>query len=179
MIEYRRCPTGQLRAHVTDVVPAQSPTGSSKPVFLFTMRENRSAMPAEGRAAAGAVVALFVAMSILPALAGNLLVPCFTVAAMAALVGAIEYHLRSKPRVEWLEIGPQGLSYRSSAGQGVNFPTLPTRLVLLGRSSLECRLVLRSTAQSLEIGRCLSLAERREVAALIEDALRQTQRGFV
>ena len=134
MFSIHSCPGGQPLAE-------ESVRYTHDADLILHLRENRSQLSHEARATFTVLIGLFMAMAILPAIQGDMLVPIFALGTMALLVGALEWHSRSQPADEWL--------------------------VQDDASSACLRLFLESHWQRIEIGRCLSLEEKRAVAPLI------------
>ena len=142
------------------------------PVTLHLL-ENRSSLSQEARVTFTTLISLFMAMAILPAAKGELLVPVFSIGTMALLLGAIEWHRRKRPANEWLTIERDRLRWRSNSHDIVDFPTRFTRLVKVETTPSCLRLFLETRFQRIEIGRCLSLDEKRSVASLIARRLKE------
>jgi hypothetical protein len=154
------CPRGQPLA--VESVPSARDAG-----IILHLRENRSQLSQEARVTFTSLIGLFMAMAILPAIAGEMLVPMFALGTMALLVGALELHRRSRPASEWLAIEDDRLRWTSNRFDPVELPARATRLVLDDVAPAGLRLFLESQWQRIEIGRCLSLEEKRAVAPLI------------
>ena len=58
--------------------------------FVLHLRENRFSLSQNGRVTFTVLIGLFMAMVILPALKGEMLVPIFALSTMALLIGALE-----------------------------------------------------------------------------------------
>ena len=157
MYSIHNCPQGQSLA--SD--PAQTED------IVLHLRANRSSLSQEGRATFTVLIGLFMVMAILPALKGEMLVPIFALATMALLVGALDWHRRSSPAAECLTIHGNSLRWTSRHAAPAELPLHATRLVRDESSPIRLRLILECRARRIEIGRCLSLAEKREVAPLI------------
>lgn len=141
--------------------------------LLLRLQENRSHLSQEARVTFTALIVLFMATAILPAFSGELLLPVLSIATMALLAGAIEWHKRSKPATEWLAIEKDRLRYRSDRSDTIDLPVRSTVLVEDAGSPLRLRLFLESQRQKIEIGHCLSLEEKRAIAPLIAGQLGQ------
>ncbi len=135
--------------------------------LVLHLRENRSQLSHEARVTFTVLIGLFMAMAILPAIKGDMLVPVFALGTMALLVGAIEWHQRSQPAAEWLAIEDDRLLWASNRGDPIDLPAQATRLVQDETVPERLRLFLENHWQRAEIGRYLSLEEKRAVAALI------------
>lgn len=144
--------------------------GSDLPCSLH-MQQQRSAFPEEGRGALIAMLGLCFAATIIPAIKGYYLVPAAVLMAMAALVLALEYFQRQPIPSETVEFGFDRLFVHDHMGSRVELPTYWTRLEESGRSPYMLRLFLRCHDRRVEIGRCLGIEERAEVAPIIRAAL--------
>lgn len=154
------CPGGQLLAE-------ESVRSAPEAGLVLHLRENRSQLSHEARVTFTVLIGLFMAMAILPAIKGNMLLPVFALGTMALLVGAIEWHQRSHPAAEWLAIEDDRLRWASNRGDPVDLPARATRFVQDDAIPDRLRLFLENRWQRIEIGRCLGLEEKRAVAALI------------
>jgi uncharacterized membrane protein len=135
--------------------------------MVLHLRENRSSLSQEARVTFTVLIGLFMAMAILPALRGEMLVPAFALGTMALLVGALEWHQRSQPVAEWLAIESDRLRWTSNRHDPVELSTHATRLVQDDTVPARLRLFLESQWYRIEIGSCLSLEEKRAIAPLI------------
>ena len=111
------------------------------------------------------------AMAILPALQGRWLVPLFALSTMAALVLALEWHQRNPPPEEWLELSDGRFVWRGRSRAVVDLPSYWLRFELERRGPTDCRLVFHHRMQRFEVGHCLNLDERREIAPILARAL--------
>jgi uncharacterized membrane protein len=123
------------------------------------------------RSAFAALAFLLLILSIVPFIHGYWLVPAFSLAAVAALTFALERHQKQAAPAETLEVGPGRLRHADSRGRVTECegPWLSFRVEAPTPSAL--RLLVRTAADVVEIGRCLSLDERRAVAPVIAAAL--------
>jgi uncharacterized membrane protein len=153
-----------------DASPQDSIGGEADPVRL-RMRENRSHLSQHARETFTVLIALFMAAAIVPALQGRILVPLFALGTMAALVLALEWHQRRPPPEEWLEIGDGQWRYVGKSGRMVDLPSYWLRFELERRSAADLRLVFHHRMQRFEVGHCLNLDERREIAPILARAL--------
>ncbi|MEL7736811.1 DUF2244 domain-containing protein [Citromicrobium bathyomarinum] len=154
------CPSGQL-------VAEESVRSAPEAGLFLHLRENRSQLSHEARVTFTVLIGLFIAMAILPVIKGNMLLPVFALGTMALLVGAIEWHQRSQPAAEWLAIEDNRLLWTSNRGDPVDLPARVTRLVQDEAVPSRLRLFLETQWHRIEIGRCLSLEEKRAIAPLI------------
>ena len=168
MYSIHSCPAGQPLG-----AESASPAGSSG--LVLHLRENRSSLSQEARTTFTVLIGLFMAMAILPALKGEMLVPIYALGTMTLLVGAIEWHQRSQPADEWLAIEADRLSWRSNRHHPVSMPPGQTRLVQDSATPASLRLFLESRPHRIEIGRCLGLEEKRAVAVLIDRQLKEVR----
>ena len=152
MYSIHSCPGGQLLA-------VESLRSAPEAGLVLHLRENRSQLTV--------LIGLFMAMAILPAIKGEILVRLFALGTMALLVGAIEWHQRSQPAAQWLAIADDRLRWTSNRGDPVDLPARATRLVQEDAVPAGLRLFLESQCQRIEIGLCLSLEEKRAVAPLM------------
>ncbi|KQZ76630.1 hypothetical protein ASE06_06375 [Sphingopyxis sp. Root214] len=151
--------------------PLRVRSGYDEAPFVLRMRENRSHLSQHARETFTVLIGLFMAAAIVPALQGRILVPLFAIGTMGALVLALEWHKAKPPPEEWLEIGDGQWRYRDEAGRSVNLPAYWLRFELERRSAADCRLVFHHRTQRFEVGQCLNLDERREIAPILARAL--------
>ena len=160
MYSIHSCPDGQPLAE-------ESVRFAHDAGLVLHLQENRSHLSQDARATFTVLIGLFMAMAILPAINGKMLVPIFSLGTMALLVGALEWHKRSRPAAEWLAIEDGRLRWTSTLADPVDLPAGATRLVQDEAGPACLRLFLENQWQRVEIGRCLSLEEKRAVAPLI------------
>ncbi|WP_191229004.1 DUF2244 domain-containing protein [Aurantiacibacter xanthus] len=163
MYSVQNCPDEQSFA--PDPERAQS--------IVLHLRENRSSLSQDGRIVFTILIGLFMAMAILFAAKGEVLVPVYALTTMALLVGALEWHKRSQPAAECLTITGNSLRWTSRNTAPVVLPLHATRLLRDEASPARLRLFLECRAVRIEIGRCLSLAEKRAVIPLIARHVRE------
>lgn len=144
--------------------------------IVLQMQQNRSRFPAEGRHALSVIVTLFMLTSVLPALRGNFLVPIFSIGVMGLLVWALEFHQKSPPYSERLELADGEVRYTDNAGRAFTMPSYWARIEAKKRTPVDVRLHLRNRDSHFEFGTSLSLEERLAIAPFIERAL-ATARG--
>ena len=155
------------RRHADDEASAfDAPDG-----IRLRMRENRSRLTQHGRETFTVLILLFMAMAILPALQGRWLVPLFALSTMAALGLALEWHQRNPPPEEWLELSDGRFVWRGRSRAVVDLPSYWLRFELERRGPTDCRLVFHHRMQRFEVGHCLNLDERREIAPILARAL--------
>lgn len=170
MYAIHSCPAGQP--------DAGHPARSALPGGLILhLQENRSHLSQDARVTFTVLIAVFMAMAILPALRGQWLVPTYAIGAMALLVGVLDWHRRTKPATEWLALDDGRLLWRSLAHDTVEWPLAATRFVIDDAVPAELRLFLEHRARRIEIGTCLGLEERRAVADLITRKIATARRG--
>ena len=145
---------------------------ASSPLILH-MQENRSHLSDEARGAVAALAFALMAGAILPAFEGLLFVPIAALSALALLTFALERHARSQPANETLELVGDMVRHRDSSGRATEISARRTRLATRGRTETDLRLFLETQDARIEVARCLGQHERREVAALVTDALAQ------
>lgn len=144
--------------------------------IVVAMRENRSTLSPEARNAVAALAFAMMAVGILPVLKGLLFVPIAAMSGLALLTFALDWHARSAPACEVLEISAGSVRHRDARGRETDIPLGRVRLRTTGCASRDLRLYVEARHTRIEIGRCLGLAERQEVAALIGDTFAQMQR---
>ena len=154
-------------------LPPMSPDGNK--VLVLHLRENRSPLSEPARQTVAAIALLLAACTILPALKGLWLVPVYALGTLAALTFALECHARSQPASETLTFAEGHIRYRGTDGQATNLPCRFTRLDARAITPASLRLFLRHRDQSVEIGRCLGLEERRALIPTIAAALAQAR----
>lgn len=170
MYAIHSCPAGQPDAGH----PAQ-PSHSSG--LILHLQENRSHLSQDARVTFTVLIAVFMAMAILPALRGQWLVPAYAIGTMALLVGVLDWHRRKAPAAEWLALDGGRLLWRSLAHETVDWPLAATRFVIDDAVPARLRLFLEHRARRIEIGACLSLDERRAIAPLITRELAAARNG--
>lgn len=123
------------------------------------------------------LIAVFMAMAILPALRGQWLVPAYAIGTMGLLVGVLDWHRRKQPAAEWLAIEAGRVRWRNLAHDTIEWPLIGTRLIAEESGPARLRLWLTHREQSVEIGACLSLEERRAIVPLITRELAAARRN--
>jgi len=154
------CPVGQPQADRTAAPAAPR-------AVLVHLQEHRSHLSQDARVTFTVLIAVFMAMAVLPALRGQWLVPLYAIGTMALLVGVLDWHRRKQPAAEWLAIEQSRVRWRSLAHDTIEWPLVGTRLVADDSGPARLRLWLTHRERSVEIGACLSLEERRAIAPLI------------
>jgi len=154
------CPAGQPQAD-------RAATHAAPGAVLVHLQEHRSHLSQDARVTFTVLIAVFMAMAILPALRGQWLVPAYAIGTMALLIGVLDWHRRKQPAAEWLAIEAGRVRWRSLKHETVEWPLIGTRLVADDSRPARLRLWLTNRERSVEIGTCLSLEERRAVAPLI------------
>lgn len=170
MYAIHSCPAGQPDAGH----PAQR---AEQGGLILHLQENRSHLSQDARVTFTVLIAVFMAMAILPALRGQWLVPGFAIGTMALLVGVLDWHRRTRPATEWLALDGGRLLWRSLAHETVEWPLVGTRFVIDDAVPARLRLFLEHRARRIEIATCLGLDERRAVADLIASELAAARRG--
>jgi uncharacterized membrane protein len=160
------CPAGQ----------PQADRAAAPRAVLVHLQEHRSHISQDARVTFTILIALFMAMAILPALRGQWLVPLYAIVTMALLVGVLDWHRRKQPAAEWLAIEQGRVRWRSLKHETVEWPLIGTRLIADESRPARLRLWLTHREQSVEIGTCLSLEERRAIAPLITRELAAARR---
>lgn len=121
MYAIHSCPTGQPDAGQ----PARLAESGG---LILHLQENRSHLSQDARVTFTVLIAEFMAMTILPALRGEWLVPASAIGTMALLVGVLDWHRRIRPAAEWLALDGGRLLWRSLAHE-----TNPSALATLKR----------------------------------------------
>lgn len=154
-----------------DLVPDAPGAGTTSSSMMLRMRENRSQLSRDGRAAVAVLAMLFMAATLVFAVKGLWLIPLFSITAMAALTFALDRHARSQSRVETLEFFDCLVRHRDGGGRVIELPAFWLRLNAQQRTPGDLRLFLRSGQHQIEFGHCLSLDEKRAVVPIVEAAL--------
>lgn len=170
MYAIHSCPTGQPDA-------GHSARSGQPGGLILHLQENRSHLSQDARVTFTVLIAVFMAMAILPALRSQWLVPAFAIGGMALLVGVLDWHRRTRPAAEWLAIDDGRLLWRSLAHETVEWPLAATRFVIDDAVPARLRLFLEHRARRIEIATCLGLEERRAVADLITREIATARRG--
>lgn len=152
------------------LLPDTAPLPSAS--LVLRMRENRSRLSRDGRAAVAAIAQLFMATTLVFAFKGLWLIPLFSITAMATLTFALDRHARGAAQSETLEFSQALVRHRDRAGRIVELPAFWLRLNADQRTPGDLRLFLHSGQRRIEFGRCLSLKEKRAVVPIVEAALR-------
>jgi uncharacterized membrane protein len=164
MYAIHSCPAGQP--------DAGHPARSAHPGGLILhLQEHRSHLSQDARVTFTVLIAVFMAIAILPALHGQWLVPACVIGTMALLVGVLDWHRRTQPAAEWLAIEQGRVRWRSLKHETVEWPLVGTRLIADNSKPARLRLWLTHRERSVEIGACLSLEERRAIVPLINREL--------
>lgn len=137
MYAIHSCPAGQLDAGYLVRLAEQGG-------LILHLQENRSHLSQHARVTITVLIAVFMAMAIVPALRGQWLVSAFAIGTMALLVGVLDWHRHTRPAAEWLALDQGRLLWRS-----------------LSNDTVEHR------ARRIKIATCLGLEERRAAADLI------------
>lgn len=145
--------------------------------LILHLQENRSHLSQDARVPFTVLIAVFMAMAILPSLRVQWLVPAYVIAIMALLVRVLEWHRRTKPAAERLALDAGQLLWRSLAHETIEWPLAATRFVIEEAVPARLRLFLETSARRIEIATCLGLEERRAVADLITRELAAARRG--
>lgn len=147
--------------------PERSPGGA----FELHMQANRSSLPFPTHyvvVAAGTALALlsirFMALGAWP-------VAIFSLIDIGLLAGALHVFARRSPPTEQLSLRDGEVVWRASDGREIAMLAYWTKLEAEERAPLDLTLWLRFREDRHQVGQCLSLDERREVAGLIGKAL--------
>jgi uncharacterized membrane protein len=163
-------PWAPLRAGAEQPIPADA----TLPLVL-RMRENRSCLSNDGRKAIAALAVVFMAMTLTFALRGLWFIPLFSMAAVAALIFAVDRHARRQATSEVLELSRSRARHRDRQGRVVELPSAWLRLKAEHPTPSELRLFLRAGDRRIEFGRCLSLDEKRAVIPIVAAALAEVR----
>lgn len=172
MYQFLRRPEGRpwVRPDDWPALQAGDLPPADRPIVLF-MRENRSALNEAERQTFAMLGTCLAAMAILPALKGYWLVPVFSLGALALLVLALGRHRASVPASETLELGAARIVHRKRGRVPVELSLFKLQFAQERRSPTKLSLVLCDAHRRIEVGSCLSLTEREEVAPIIAAAL--------
>ncbi len=144
---------------------------------LLHLRENRSHLSERGRQAVAAIVFVWLACTILPALKGLWPVAAYSLAVMTALLVALGCHARSRPASETLTFAGARIRHRNASGQTAELPSRLVRLHIDEPAPAELHLFLRHGATSVEIARCIGIDERRALITTLAALLAQAREG--
>jgi uncharacterized membrane protein len=167
---------------ITDCLAGQpqadrAATHAAPGAVLVHLQEHRSHLSQDARVTFTVLIAVFMAMAILPALRGQWLVPAYAIGTMGLLVGVLDWHRRKQPAAEWLAIEAGRVRWRNLAHDTIEWPLIGTRLIAEESGPARLRLWLTHREQSVEIGACLSLEERRAIVPLITRELAAARRN--
>ena len=142
------------------------------------MEENRAPFgPAEKRVIA-LIATIFAVIGLMALARGYWPVPLFCAAVFAALTVAMRRHRNATPAAETLEFLSDRVRHRDRRGRATDWDGARLRLKEVERSPADLRLILGEAGRTREIGTCLSLEERRELAAIVSATLNQTRRNL-
>ena len=144
-----------------------------RPRLALRLQQNRSSLPKEGRIAVVAMLVLAFACTVGTGLRGQIFVPVAVVMSMAALVLAIEWFSRLPVPSETLLITSEWVMFNDHRGRSARWPTYWTRVAVENPTWCDRRVYLTHRQQRLEIGRCIDIGERAEVARIVDLALRK------
>lgn len=150
---------------------AQCEVTNEPPRLALHLQQNRSSLPKEGRVAVVAMLVLAFTCTVGTGLRGQIFVPLAVVVSMAALVLAIEWFARLPVPRETILITSQWVMFDDHRGRNVRWPTYWTRVVVENPTWCDRRVYLTHRQQRLEIGRCIDIGERAEVARIVDLAL--------
>jgi len=165
-----------LRENAPSVAEVADPVTIAPQPIVVAMRESRSTLTREARGGIASLAFAMISIAVLPALKGLLFVPISAMAGLVLLTFALDRHSRSKPACEMLEITPGCVRHRDARGRETDIPLGRVRLRTTGRAGRDLRLYVEAHHTRIEIGRCLGLTERQEVAALIGATFDEMQR---
>jgi uncharacterized membrane protein len=151
------------------------PDRSREGAFDLHMQANRSPMPLPAiqvTIAAGVVLTLlsirFVALGAWP-------VAIFSLLDISLLAGALAVFRRRPAPTEQVSVRDGRLVWHGSDGRTVTMPAFWARLETVERSPIDVTLWLRFRRERHQVGQCLALYERREVADVLDRALRDAR----
>lgn len=142
MYAFHSCPAGQPDAGYP--APFAQPGG-----LILHLQENRSHLSQDARVTFIVLIAVFMAMAILPAVRGQWLVPAFAIGAMALLVGVLDWHRRTQPATEWLALDQGRLLWRSLAHATIEWPLATTRFIIDDEVPTRLRLFLEHRSRRI------------------------------
>jgi len=102
-------------------------------------------------------------------------VAIFSLINIILLAGAIIVFRRRPPPAEQLSLSGGELVWHGSDGRTVTMPTFWARLETVERSPVDVTLWLRFRRERHQVGQCLAQYERREVADVLDRALRDAR----
>lgn len=151
------------------------PDRSREGAFDLHMQANRSTIPLPAThltIAAGLALLLlsirFVALGAWP-------VAIFSLFDALLLAGALVMFRRRPPPSEHVSLQNGQLIWRGSDGRRLTMPAFWARLETVERSPIDVTLWLRFRRDRHQVGQCLALYERREVADVLDQALRDAR----
>ena len=143
--------------------------------FRLDMTSNRSFMPGRTNLILLAFGIVLTLMSLRFILIGAWPVAIFSLLDMALLIGALHAFRRSRVPAETLTITDGQIVHVAidalGRESGASIPAYWAKLERVERSPLDLTLWLRFREERRPVAECLGLAERREVARIIERAL--------
>lgn len=140
------------------------------------MEENRAPFGADERRIIALIASMFALVGLLALAKGFWPVPVFCAVVFASLSWAMRSHRQSAPSAETIEFLSDRVRYRDRRGRAVDWDGGLVRLTRIERSPADLRLILGQPGLTREIGICLSLEERCELAAIVAATLNQTSR---
>ncbi|WP_448664113.1 DUF2244 domain-containing protein [Sphingomonas sp. CJ20] len=156
---------------------AADPAAVTQRSFRLDMVSNRSFMPERTNLILLGLGALLALMSLRFALLGAWPVALFSLIDLALLGGALYAFRRSQVPRETLTIADGRIVHVATDAQGhrhqAEVPAYWARLESIERTPLDLSLWLRFRDQRHPIGLCLGLDERREVARILDRAIRE------
>lgn len=143
--------------------------------FDLHMQANRSSIPLPAMHLLFATVAALLLMSVRFVALGAWPVAIFSLVDIGMLVGALVIFHRRAPPAELLSVREGQLVWHGSDGRTVTMPAFWARLETVERSAADVTLWLRFRRHRHQVGQCLALEERRQVAEVLEGALRHAR----
>ncbi|MBA4040336.1 MAG: hypothetical protein C0474_00745 [Sphingobium sp.] len=151
------------------------PERSRGGAFDLHMQANRSTMPLpviHVMIAAGITLLLLSARFVV---IGAWPVAIFSLFDIALLTGARVIFRRRPPPAEQVSLRGNELVWHGSDGRTVTMPAFWARIETVERSPIDLTLWLRFRGERHQVGKCLALYERREVAEVLDRALRDAR----
>lgn len=141
------------------------------------MQENRAPFGQDERRAITIIAAMFAAIGLISLSKGFWPVPVICAVVFAALAFALQSHRKVPPPSESLEFLGDRVRHRDRFGHIADWDGRQLSLTRLERSPADLRLILGEPGRTREIGTCLSLTERCELAAIVSATLQQNRRS--
>lgn len=151
------------------------PDRSREGAFDLHMQANRSPIPLPAIHATIAAGVALILLSLRFVALGAWPVAIFSLFDIALLGAALAIFRRRPPPAEHVSLRDGELVWRGSDGRTVTMPAFWARLETVERSPIDVTLWLRFRRERHQVGQCLAQYERREVAEVIDRALRDAR----